>query len=109
MHLPAAAVSALVVFSIVLCAGPVKEEDFPSTYAKVQCKKMKKCEKADWEANFENQAECEAELAGYAEDVLDVVTIFCDYDEDIARSSISALKSANCEEWDDGVEIDVCE
>jgi hypothetical protein len=109
LQLTSAAAFAVATFAVVLCAGPIDEADFPEVYAKAECAKMKKCDRADWEERFTDQKDCIAEVSEFAEDVVDLVTIFCDYDGDIARTSINELKGQNCEEWNDGSDVEVCE
>lgn len=92
--------------SLVACAIP--EEDFPDTYAKVLCKRLKECHTADYEDAYGDDHEaCREDGAEGADTILDLGDLIGEeYDPAKGRDCINEMKTADCGDLDN-VDCDV--
>jgi len=88
--------------SLVACAIP--EEDFPSKYGTAACKRLEECDKGDYESVYgDDDAECVDDFADIADIFLDLGDLAGEtYDPTKGRECISNLRSASCEDLNEG-------
>ncbi len=113
MKLYALSVSALLIFNVILCGGPIDQDDLPAVYANNYCARAQKCD-PDFDDIWVDRADCEADWEGAVETVLDVSDLFgCDYSPEGGRQCIRAINEGNCADFldrgDDDIECDYCD
>jgi hypothetical protein len=94
----------LVAGALTAAAGcAIEEEDFPEAYGSAWCSKYRQCERADYEADYDDKDECDADAAEVMDVVSDAADLFGgEYDAEVARECVNAVRGASCEEWQDG-------
>lgn len=103
------AITAAFALALVGCAIP--EDNFPDTYGKTVCKRLRECDKGSFENNYDNLADCTDTWADGAEFFLDAGDLFGgEYSPSKARSCINDINAASCGAFSSGsYECDVFE
>lgn len=86
------------------CALFAGEDTFTTDFAQVSCERMQDCYKANFEAEYDDVAECVDEAEALAEDNEDLYDD-CDFDDDKAASCLAEMRANSCGDLlEDGVE-----
>lgn len=72
----------------------VTAQSYPNQSASVSCARYAECEKADFEANYDSQADCVDDFAELVQCYADE----CDFDAQAAGEALSELRSADCDD-----------
>lgn len=91
--------------------GPIPEADFPEEFGSTYCKRIKECDKGAYESDYTDKEDCIDDWADFADTMLDLGDLLGgDYNEEMGRECVTAIKDATCGEIDDGdVECDLFE
>lgn len=82
---------------LVACAPSA--QSFPDAYARTLCDRYRDCFEADFDALYEDEAACRDDLGGFFE-LIDVDA--CTYDGGAGGACLRSVRSASCEELDNG-------
>jgi hypothetical protein len=89
----------LLALGLVGCAIP--EEDFAETYARTACDRVEECDKGSYESRYDDDLECQEQWADWADLLMDAADLLGgEYDEEAARECISAMKDADCGDFE---------
>jgi len=93
-----------IALSIGLLAGcTVAEHDFPEAYGKAMCKRMKQCERGEYDNTWDDKAECVDDMAEFADFFLDAGDLLGqEYVPELGYDCIREVKGASCAEFEDG-------
>ncbi|HND34056.1 MAG TPA: hypothetical protein PLA94_28845 [Myxococcota bacterium] len=91
-------------FSLLLsCASTT--ESFWAQAGTLSCSRYEECDKADFEDQYDDQADCREEFADYAEDVMDCLDEGdCEYDPKDGAEVLSDYRKADCNDRDEAFE-----
>lgn len=91
-------------------ACSIDRDDFPDAAADALCDRYRECERADFEDDYADMGECIDDWAAFVDDVLDVEEAFGgEYDADVGRDCISAIRSADCNDLDEALNSSDCD
>lgn len=104
-----APIYAALALALVGCAIP--EENFPDTYGKAVCKRLRECDKGSFENSYDDLADCVDTWSRGAEFFLDAGGLFGgEYSPSKARTCINEINAASCGDFSSGsYECDVFE
>lgn len=89
--------------------GCLNPASFLDRSVSISCDRTYECNKAAFEANWDDQAECRDDLTDSLEDYYACLTDYCDFNRDAASRCLSWAKSASCEEYVSDVNDDCTE
>lgn len=91
-----------------LGACTIAEENAPEALADAWCHQQERCYRADFDQQWDNQAECVAEIEDFLEGVQDLYDLGdCEYDARAAAQVRGEINGASCEEFAEGdLELD---
>lgn len=91
-------------------ACSIDRDDFPDAFADAYCDRALQCERADFEDAYADMGECIEEWSAFVDDLLDVEEAFGgEYDPELGRDCISAVRSAECSDVDDALSSSDCD
>jgi hypothetical protein len=92
--------AAILVLALAACG--VEREDYPKVYAKATCAKLYKCDRGNFENAYSSMGDCRADWERLADDIADAFDLFGEYDPGVAGKCVRAIRSASCDEFDNG-------
>lgn len=95
----------MLILALLAC---VTEENYPSRSIAVACQRAEECDKGNFEATYDDQADCRDEFASYADDLQACYSENCSFDAQAAAACLQASRTATCEEYTSGDFSDDC-
>ncbi|MES2643401.1 MAG: hypothetical protein V4850_28210 [Myxococcota bacterium] len=84
--------------SLLLLLACVTEGNFSDKSVALVCARSEECQKADFEANYDDQGECFDENADNYEDLVDCYNDNCEFDGQGASEYLAAARAADCDD-----------
>lgn len=91
----------------VLAGCTPSAKGFGEAGIKLSCTRIEECNKADFDANFSSQSDCNESLGKDSNKVTDCQAEACDYNPKAASKCLSGTKKQTCEEFN-GVTVSDC-
>lgn len=85
--------------SMLLLTGCLNAESFLDRSVAMTCERTLECNKASFEANWDDEADCRDDLREALEDYYACLVDYCDFDKEAARECLSWSHDASCEEF----------
>lgn len=87
------------IFALIAC---ISVENFDEHTVAVTCQRQEECNKSAFEDVYDDQGECQDDVADYYEDLYDCYVENCEFDAAAASSCLSDQRSASCDDWSSG-------
>lgn len=83
----------------VLAGCTPSAKGFGDASIKLSCNRIEECNKADFDANFSSQSDCNESLSKNSSKVTDCQAAACDYNAKAAGKCLSGVKKQSCEDF----------
>lgn len=84
---------------LLLLTGCLTAESYLDRSVAITCERTLECNKASFEANWDDEADCRDDLRDALEDYYACLSDYCEFDKEAARECLSWAHEASCEEF----------